>query len=90
MEERHSNALKDYLERAYYNGYAVEPKWKLLRWYSQERFTVGIRQDIRERWDESFDSNTELLFAELGTMRPRVNTNSIMIIKDDLFYEDDE
>ncbi|MCP4104106.1 MAG: hypothetical protein GY749_00980 [Desulfobacteraceae bacterium] len=78
MLKRYSNNLNDFIEKAIYEGFAVEPKWKILLWYDQERFTVRIRNEIRERWEE-WEQGTDLLFAEVGS--------SIMIVRADAFWE---
>lgn len=52
MQKRHENSLYDLLEQVAYEGYSSIEKWRLTRWYGQERFSVGIRRDIRNRWED--------------------------------------
>lgn len=58
MLTRHSNELNIRLERAMDIGCAEITSYELLRWYSQERVTVGIWRDIAERWEELQDTPT--------------------------------
>ena len=80
MLRRHSMALDDFIERAAIEDYAIEPKGRILKWYDQERFSIGIRNDIRERWQDL--EETTLRFAEVG--------NSILILKEDALWGDNE
>ena len=52
MKKRHENELNQLLEKVAYEGLAMVPKWQMSLWYDQDRFTVGIRRDVRERWIE--------------------------------------
>jgi hypothetical protein len=87
MKRRHENALDDLLEQVAYEGFVSVAKWKLTSWYSQERFTIGIRRDIRERWSElsselAWISEKELRFAEVK--------GQILLMHDQIFLEDVE
>jgi hypothetical protein len=87
MKRRHENALDDLLEQVSYEGFASVEKWKLARWYGQERFTVGIRRDVRERWSElsselPWIATKELRFAEVK--------GQIILMHDQVFFENDE
>ena len=87
MKRRHENALEDLLEQVAYEGFASVEKWKLARWYGQERFTVGIRRDVRERWSElsselTWIATKELRFAEVK--------GQIILMHDQVFFENDE
>ena len=70
MQKRHENALNDLLEQVAYEGYGVVKKWKLSRWYGQERFSVGIRRDVNERWSDlasewEWEHDKELKFVDV-------------------------
>lgn len=64
MQKRYENALNDFLEQVAYEGYASVEKWRLIRWYEQERFSVGIRQDIRTRLAELIGE--DVVFADVA------------------------
>lgn len=87
MQKRHQNALDDLLELVAYEGFASIAKWQLSRWYAQERFTVGIRRDIRERWEDlgselTWIADKELVFAEVK--------GQILLMHDQVFFDTDE
>ncbi len=87
MKRRHENSLNDVLEQVAYEGYASVEKWRMTRWYDQERFTVGIRRDVRERWsDLSSEINSiadkELWFAEVK--------GQIVLMHDQVFFDNNE
>ncbi|ADC64116.1 hypothetical protein Alvin_3221 (plasmid) [Allochromatium vinosum DSM 180] len=89
MLRRHANDLAESLENVAYRGWCIIPRWKLTRWYTQDRFSVNIRRDLRERWDElsgelTFIADTTLKIGEVG--------DDILLVKatDEIFWEDDE
>lgn len=87
MKKRHANALDDLLEQVAFEGFASVEKWRLTRWYGQERFTVGIRRDVRDRWIElsselHWISTMELRFAEVK--------GQILLMQNEVFFENDE
>lgn len=87
MKRRHVNALDDLLEQVAFEGFASVEKWRLNRWYGQERFTVGIRRDVRERWSElsselSWISTMKLKFADVK--------GQIILMQNEIFFDDDE
>jgi hypothetical protein len=87
MKKRHENSLYDLLEQVAFEGYASVEKWRMARWYGQERFTVGIRRDVRERWsDLSADiasiEDKELMFAEVK--------GQIVLMHDQVFFDNNE
>jgi hypothetical protein len=87
VKRRHENALEDLLEQVAFEGFASVEKWKLARWYNQERFTIGIRRDVRERWSElsseiAWIADKELRFAEVK--------GQILLMHDQVFVEDAE
>ena len=87
MRKRHQNALDDLLEQVAYEGFAGVEKWRITRWYDQERFTVGIRRDVRERWHDlsaelKWIADHELLFAEVK--------GQIVLMHNQVFFESDE
>lgn len=86
MQKRHENALYDLLEQVAFEGYASIEKWRITRWYGQERFSVGIRRDMRERWED--------LKAELGssdkTLKFAEVRGQIVLMHDEVFYRDEE
>ena len=86
MQKRHENALYDLLERVAYEGFASVEKWLITRWYGQERFSVGIRRDVRSRWDDlsselAWIKNKELVFAEVK--------GQILLMHDQIFFDAD-
>ncbi len=87
MQKRHENALYDLLEQVAYEGYAAVEKWRITRWFGQERFSVGIRRDIRDRWGDlaaelSWISDKALVFAEVK--------GQIVLMHDEVFFKKDE
>jgi hypothetical protein len=89
MKKRHENALADILERVAYEGFATLDKWQLVRWYGQERFSVGIRRDIRERWEElvselGMDKNKRLIIGENSVK------GQILLMHSHIFWDGDE
>ncbi|MBN9466562.1 hypothetical protein [Brevundimonas sp.] len=87
MKKRHENGLNQLLEKVAYEGLAVVPKWQMALWYDQDRFTVGIRRDVRERWIElaselSWIEEKPLHFVEIKT--------DIVLMHNPAFYEHDE
>jgi hypothetical protein len=87
MKKRHENALYDLLEQVAFEGFASIEKWRVIRWYGQERFTVGIRRDVRERWTDLAEdlpsvSDKDLKFAEIK--------GQIIIMHSHVFFDDDE
>jgi hypothetical protein len=87
MKKRHENSLYDLLEQVAYEGYASVEKWRMTRWYQQERFTVGIRRHIREQWSDlsselAWIANRELMFAEVK--------GQIVLMHDQVFFNNDE
>ncbi|VAY88937.1 conserved hypothetical protein [mine drainage metagenome] len=86
MQKRHENSLNDLLEQVAYEGFASVEKWQMTRWYEQERFSVGIRRDIRNRWDElsselTWIKNKTIVFAEVK--------GQILLMHDHVFWGDD-
>lgn len=87
MKKRHENSLNDVLEQVAFEGYASVEKWRMTRWYDQERFTVGIRRDVRERWSDlsselGWIADKELWFAEVK--------GQIVLMHDHVFFDNDE
>lgn len=87
MKKRHENELNQLLEKIAYEGLAVIPKWQMALWYDQDRFTVGIRRDVRERWIElaselPWIEEKPLHFVEIKT--------DIVLMHNPVFYEHDE
>ncbi len=87
MKKRHENSLNDLLEQVAFEGYASVEKWRMARWYEQERFTVGIRRDVRERWSDlsselSWIADRELMFAEVK--------GQIVLMHNQVFFDNDE
>lgn len=86
MQKRHENTLNDLLEKAAFEGYAAVAKWRITRWYGQERFSVGIRRDVRERWEDLRAElpwiKADLVFAEAK--------GQILLMADHVFFNDDE
>ena len=87
MQKRHENALNDVLERVAYDGFAAVEKWQLTRWFGQERFSVGIRRDLRQRWED--------LASELPWIKKKVFVfaevkGQILMMHDHVFFEKDE
>lgn len=87
MKKRHENALNDLLEQVAFEGFASVEKWKLTRWYDQERFTVGIRRDVRERWSEL---SSELTWIATHELRFAEVKGKIILMHDHVFFENDE
>ena len=86
MQKRHENSLYDTLEKVAYEGFASVAKWRLCRWYGQERFTIGIRRDIRTRWEElsselEWVADKTLVFAEVK--------GQILLVADHVFFDDE-
>lgn len=87
MQKRHENALYDMLEKVAYEGYASIEKWRITRWYGQERFSVGIRRDVRDRWVDlaaelTWIAQKKLVFAEVG--------GQIVLMHDQVFFNEGE
>lgn len=87
MQKRHENALSDLLEQVAYEGYSAVEKWRITRWYGQERFSVGIRRDVRDRWAELASelpciSGKALVFAEVK--------GQIVLMHNQVFFDQDE
>lgn len=87
MKKRHENELNGLLEKIAYEGLAVIPKWQMSLWYDQDRFTVGIRRDVRERWIElaselPWIEEKPLHFVEIKT--------DIVLMHNPTFYKHDE
>lgn len=87
MQKRHENALYDLLEQVAYEGYSSVEKWRLTRWYGQERFSVGIRRDIRTRWD---DLATELQWIKGKSIIFAEVKGQIVLMHDQIFFEEEE
>lgn len=67
MLVRHQNELLSRLDRVADLGSAEIRRSELLRWYSQERVTVGVWRDIDSRWDEhcrEYEEVSSLLVGE--------------------------
>jgi hypothetical protein len=87
VQKRHENALYDMLEKVAYEGYASIEKWRITRWYGQERFSVGIRRDVRDRWADlaaelAWIAQKKLVFAEVK--------GQIVLMHDQAFFNEDE
>ncbi len=87
MKALHKNALDTLLEQIAYEGFASVEKWKIRRWYEQERFTIGIRRDIRDRWSRlaaelTWIADKKLSFAEVE--------RQIIIMHDQVFFNEDD
>ncbi len=82
MQKRYENALNDFLEQVVHEGYASVEKWRLISWYEQERFSVGIRQDIRTRLAELIDIEKGVVFAD--------EAGQIILIREDILLKKDE
>jgi len=87
MLKRHENSLNDLLEAVAFEGSAKIPKWQLCRWFGQERFTVRIRRDIRDRWE---DLATELSWIEDRKVLFAETKGDILFMNEARFYDDDE
>lgn len=66
-----------------FEGHAAVPKWQISRWYGQERFSIGIRRDVRDRWAElsselPWIKDKKLLFAEVK--------GQIVLMHDQIFF----
>ena len=87
MLKRHENSLNELLETVAYEGSSKIAKWKLCRWYNQERFTVKIRRDVRDRWEDlanelSWIEDIKVLFAE--------TKGDILLLNKARFYKENE
>ena len=87
MQKRHENALVDLLEQVAYERYASVSKWRIARWYGQERFSINIRRDLRERWSDMASelpwiADKKLLLAEVK--------DQIVLLSDQVFFPDEE
>lgn len=58
MLPRHTNELLGHLENVADVGCAVIRRDLLLHWYGQQRLTVNIWRDLKERWQEVLDQMT--------------------------------
>jgi hypothetical protein len=87
MQRRHEYALNDLLERAACVGFAAVDKCQILLWYGQERFSVGIRRDIRSRWE---DLAGEIPGMEGQALRFAETRGQILLILDKIFFGEDE
>lgn len=87
MLKRHENALSDLLEQVAYEGYGSVPKWRITRWYGQERFSVGIRRDVRDRW---VDLATELPAIADKTLVFAEVKGQIVLMHDQVFFDEEE
>lgn len=84
--KRYEDALNNLLETVAHNGVASVPKGCLTLWYSQERFTVGIRDDIRTRFADMSSyipwlKDRSLVFADFN--------NTVMLIRKDILLAED-
>lgn len=87
MLQRHQNALTDLLEQVAYEGSASVAKWRLTRWYGQDRFSVNIRRDLRARWEAMQEElhwtrKQKLVLAEVK--------DQIVMMHSQIFFADDE
>jgi hypothetical protein len=80
LAKHYENLLDDLVAKVFYNGYAVIKLWELLYWYEQERFSIGIRRDIQERWEEWEQGEWEAEYKELVFLRPKGNAGPDVII----------
>lgn len=87
MQKRHENALYDLLERVAYEGFAAVDKWLVTRWYGQERFSIGIRRDIRNRWS---DLASELTWIKEKELVLAEGKGQILLMHDQVFFKDKE
>ena len=87
MQKRHQNALYDLLELVAYEGFSSVEKWRLTRWYGQERFSIGIRRDIRDRWD---DLSTEIPWIKGKNLVFAEVKGQIVLMHDQVFFENEE
>jgi len=87
MEERHEMLLLDLLETIVYEGYASIAKAKLAYWYGQLNFTVTIRRDLRERWRHLL---VDTLGLEERTLRIADSNGTVLLMRDNIFFEDVE
>ena len=87
MQRRHENALSDLLERVAHQGYAGVPKWQITRWYTQQHFSVNVRRDLRERWDNMLD---DLGWADHPTLRIAELNGDIVLMRKTDFFPDKE
>lgn len=87
MEPRHQDALTNFLEAVFFEGFASQPKWQVTGWYGQEKFTVNIRRDLRHRWKEMLKSldghqGSKLRLAEVD--------GKVIAMRNTDFYKDNE
>ena len=89
MIKRYENQLTDVLETVANEGFAVVPKWKIMRWYGQSNFTIAIRRDIRERWASIAE---ELEWTETPPLRVAEcrDGRDIILMNKETFWRDDE
>ena len=87
MKKRHDNELNALLEKIAYEGLAVIPKWQMSLLYGQDRFTVGIRRDVRERW---LELASELPWLEGKPLHFVEIKTDIVLMHNPTFYEHDE
>ena len=87
MKKRHENSLYDILQKVAYEGFAAIEKWSLARWYGQERFSVGIRRDIRDRW---YDLANELPWIKDKALVFAEVIGRIVLMHDEVFFKDNE
>ena len=52
IERRSEIALQELLETVAYEGEARVAKWRLAKWFGQEKYSRNIRRDLRRRWHE--------------------------------------
>jgi hypothetical protein len=83
VEKRYEGNVDGFLLKAANEGFSSVSKWRLLTWYGQSRFSVGILRDLKERWlyilDE-WEVIPEIQFIE-------TNYEKILIVRKDFFIK---
>jgi hypothetical protein len=86
MLKRYEDSINNLLESVAHHGVTTVSKGCLTLWYGQERFTAGIRSDMRTRFADMSTyipwlKDRSLVFAELN--------NEIMLMRNDIILEED-
>jgi len=94
MARRHKEQLGNFLESVAYNGFGSEAKEFFLRAYGgkQQRFTVAVREHISEAWEEiqdELEDEIKLDLTDVGLKFAETPKGLILVVRDNLFWEDD-
>ena len=60
MQKRHQDALPQRLEVLAFKGFAFIEFWELRLWYEAERITKTVWQDVKARFDDVSNDESEL------------------------------